>query len=203
MSRLYEALQRARQDADAPKTKTVSAEPVAGSDGGSPRNVPPVPTEGRRGAVARPELTSAANGRTSAARPRVATATGVACPRCGNVSPAPSQVRWTARMFGFLGVPASRCTSCGHRFSSAEHQRGPTTTTRSANAVFPAFLRPADARTFQDVVRDLARDEEESTSGADRGAAVDDSRERATVVDMHSSTPSDPGRGTRGASGNE
>jgi len=104
-------------------------------------------------------------------------------------------------MFGILGVPASRCASCGHGFSSAEHERVLTDSAR-AKAVSATFLRPEDDRAFQDVLRDLTRDEEKSTSGADCGDHAGDSHKRAKVLGMHPAS-SDGRRGTSGMSGNE
>lgn len=170
MSRVYEALQRGRQGADAPRI--FRPEPVTERGGVSSPTLPPMSEDGADSATAPPELSSTANGATSGARPILAKADGVACPRCQSVMPT----------VGVLGVSPIRCTSCGHGFS-AEHQPGPTTTPRT---VFSTFLRPEDARTFQDVVRDLARDEEESI---DRHA--DDSRKRVKAVGLHSSKQSD------------
>ena len=88
---------------------------------------------------------------------RVAT---VRCPACG-ARQRPG-AGWTKWVLNLLRVKPYRCDFCRHRFSETEaHRTADPSGPRDDRAVFSTFLKPADSREFRDVIRDIARDEDE------------------------------------------
>lgn len=80
------------------------------------------------------------------------------CPGCGKRREGPLRGPWLGRLLGLMGIPLYRCRFCHHRFSGVE---GHPEMNQLEGSSFSAFLRPADNRLFDEVIRDLARDEQE------------------------------------------
>ena len=114
--------------------------------------------------------------------PGAATSTSVRCPHCQTRLERRPRGLWTKRFLGLLGIAAYRCRSCGHRFSAFESE---AETNQRLGAVFSTFLRPKDNRTFNDLIRDIARAERERDPGFKlwlrerAGQGITDAGERA------------------------
>jgi hypothetical protein len=78
------------------------------------------------------------------------------CPKCGREHEGSLRGPWLTRFFRLIRTAPYRCEFCRERFSAREE----APTGHIGWGVSP-FLRPADNRTFEDVLRDLARDERE------------------------------------------
>jgi hypothetical protein len=70
---------------------------------------------------------------------------------------------WILRGLARLRIPAYRCRACRHRFSEPAGNISDVTSQLEMDA-FLTFLRPADNRSFEEVIRDLAREEQEQTN---------------------------------------
>src|SRR5688572_9014328 len=144
MSRLYEALERARE--------LGQRDPTVAPEGGRSEALSPpaihqtvVPDRAPRVEPPTPSHTT----------------TAIRCPACDKVQDGVLRAPWKNRVYGMLGIPLYRCRSCRRRFSEAIRQTDEPVTNHLEGRVFSSFLRPADNRTFDDVIRDMARDERE------------------------------------------
>jgi hypothetical protein len=73
------------------------------------------------------------------------------CPGCGKEQERPRINHWWMRLLRLMRIRPYRCRACGHRFEESAQ----------LTLWSSAFLRPADDRRFEDLVRDIARDERE------------------------------------------
>jgi hypothetical protein len=88
----------------------------------------------------------------------VAKISAITCPGCGSLYEGPqrgSRMRW---FLALVAIPPYRCGFCRRRFRPSETQQEDDKETLSI------FLRPEDDRSFQDFIRDLARDERKETA---------------------------------------
>lgn len=77
------------------------------------------------------------------------------CPHCDAYADPqlpPAFLRWSYRV---TRRPMHLCRTCGNRYHTPKSSRS------KQGAHMPAFLVPAGGRSFQDLVRDMARDERE------------------------------------------
>ena len=81
--------------------------------------------------------------------------TSTTCPSCRAVQEGPWRALWIRRLLGRLGIATYRCTLCRRRFSAFNE-----TDNARVEAVFSTFLRPNDDRSFHDLIRDIALDEQ-------------------------------------------
>ena len=163
MPRVYQALSRSqaalnerqaatgREDAGAPETvhHGFPTEPGTDSDvtkGGSVRQS--VDTVGGLAAGATQAQVDVA----SIVARSLTVGTGL-CPNCDAYSDSrlpPAYLRWSYRL---TRTPMHLCRACGHRYHTPKSPR------TKQGPPMPAFLPPSSGRTFQDLVRDMARDE--------------------------------------------
>lgn len=83
------------------------------------------------------------------------------CPGCrapyvGSV-PGP----WKARFLKVFRIQPHKCGLCGHRFGSENAFVDPSLADRGREQLFSVFLPPVDERTFDDLIVEIARDEEQ------------------------------------------
>jgi hypothetical protein len=98
--------------------------------------------------------------RTAIAQPRAPRrAAALRCPDCEKVQDGPLRGPWMKRFFGLMGIPPYRCRVCRRRFSGFEGETYEPAMNQLDGGVFSTFLRPADNRSFDDVIREMARDE--------------------------------------------
>ena len=84
---------------------------------------------------------------------RIHTAGTGLCPHCDAYADSqlpPAFLRWSYRV---TRRPMHLCRTCGNRYHTPKSSRS------KQGAHMPAFLVPAGGRSFQDLVRDMARDE--------------------------------------------
>jgi hypothetical protein len=143
MTRLYQAFERAREMA--------RQDPVLGPDGG--------PAEDPPASIRQSTVTDT---KTAIAEPWVLrTTTAIRCPECEKVQEGPLRGPWMRRFFGLMRIPPYRCRFCRRRFSGFDGETDEPVMNQLEGGVFSTFLRPADNRSFDDVIRDIARDEQE------------------------------------------
>jgi hypothetical protein len=70
---------------------------------------------------------------------------------------------WIRRSLARLRIPAYRCRACRRRFSKPVSDVGDPASQLEAEA-FLTFLHAADNRSFDDVIGDIARDEQQQAT---------------------------------------
>jgi len=159
MTRLHEALERAK--AINAQTQQSSGESVEAAPASSPPFVEQTKAQPRgpvepvlRPKARRPMVTEPATAVSESVPLAHGAMAPLSCPDCR--SPHPGSPRWMRRLFGLLGLAPYRCRFCGRRFSELE--ASPPNPTEET--VFSTFLSPEDGRSFQDLIRDMALEEQ-------------------------------------------
>ena len=96
---------------------------------------------------------------------RPSTAVGLRCPKCDHEQQHPRPGPWMNRVFALMRIPLYRCGFCRHRFSGFGSDAAPVLNQLEGRA-FSTVLKPADNRSFEDIIRDMARDEQAQTEPA-------------------------------------
>jgi hypothetical protein len=86
----------------------------------------------------------------------------ITCPGCGKEQERPDIGPWKKRFLRLMRVRLYRCASCGQRFDESARPTSWQT----------AFLSPTDDRRFEDLVRDIARDEREQGEPSEQNKGV-------------------------------
>jgi hypothetical protein len=82
-----------------------------------------------------------------------------------------------------MGIPAYRCRFCRRGFSGFDPETDEPVIKQLDERVISTFLRPTDNRSFDDLIRDLARDEQEQRKH-ERSANAAFGTERAKEWEM-------------------
>lgn len=181
MSRVHEALARARsvpasrqgdrayEGPASPETSSQAFRSERETDADNPQNSSAI-RAGDLGAGLAPEVAQVPVGPPRGARPQEphvngtdvlgivpATHAGGAkrCPHCDALSDSrkpPAFLRWSYRL---AGKPMHRCRACRRRYHTPMLAARPSKVGRP----MPGFLPPSNGRSFQDLVREMARDE--------------------------------------------
>ena len=171
MSRVHQALERARE-----------IERRNQNIGPAPR-----PAERQSASMRHRTVTDAT---TAVAEPlSVGWAKPIRCPNCGMVQEGSVPGPWMRRFFGLMRIPPYRCRSCRRRFSEFDDGRTGELLMNHLEAWASTFLRPADNRSFDDVIRDIAREEQEKAGHDERAEKLRRTEDWSAVGGSHRSHP--------------
>jgi transposase-like protein len=115
-------------------------------------------------------------------------AVSIKCPNCGMVQEPSVRGPWMRRFFGLMRIPPHRCRSCRRRFSGFDGRTGELLMNHLEGWT-STFLRPADNRSFDEVIRDIARDEQERAEHDERAEKLRRTEDWSAVGDTHRSHP--------------
>lgn len=169
MTRVYEALERARHNALITDGPNIGAQADA-------RDAPWADGGGRlsdfrsetRAFAARPHASVADTAVSPADVPPVPSRVCLRCPGCAQVFEGRQWPAWILKLLRVVHIAPYRCSVCGYRFSRLESEAGPSHPIDRDRTAFQTFLAPDDQRSLGEVIRAIARDER--GPGVDNGA---------------------------------
>lgn len=91
------------------------------------------------------------------------------CPGCERVEGVRTHVLgfWERRVLSLMRIRPYRCDFCGYRFYRFNRESAGPVTDQKGGKVFSTFLRPADNRDFNELIRDIAQAEWEQQRSQD------------------------------------